>query len=154
MQYSSCTEDVLFTYESLKVASVFTSPFCVWRTYHLFCAALKYCDSGDDVTPRNILCKEVRQQHCTAEWRILEVNNRSDGLIDCHGLGETGHPNCSEQFGLANNNSICLPLCKEFSQHGKKFTHTVVKLNAFVHLVNMLGGILVFIACLWNRSKM
>ena len=151
-QYSSCVEDVIYTYESLKVASELTSSFCIRRTQHLFCAALSYCDDNNEVY--NILCTEVRQEHCTAEWRIMEVNNRSEYLIDCDGFGETGKPNCVEQFDLADGDSVCLPLCKEFSQYDEMFTDANVALHAFVHLVNVLGGIVAFVACIVNRKKM
>ena len=100
------------------------------------------------------MCTEVRQEHCTAEWRIMEVNNRSEYLIDCYGFGETGKPNCVEQFDLADGDSVCLPLCKVFSQHNERFTDAIVTLNAFVHLVNVFGGIIVFVACIVNRKKM
>ena len=103
---------------------------------------------------RGLLCTKVRQEFCTAEWRILEVNNRSEGLIDCQGFGETARPNCTEQFNLADGDSICLPLCKEFSQHGETYTDAVVALHGIVHLVNVIGGIIVFIACILNRAKM
>ena len=138
------------------MASVFTNAFCPNGTYPLFCEAIMLCNTGHDqeVTVRNLLCTQVRQKFCTAEWRILEVNNRSEELIDCQGFGETGLINCTEQFDLADNNSVCLPLCKDFSQHGPSFTGFIVGLNAIVHLVNVIGGIVVIIACIWNRSKM
>ena len=151
---SPCTEDVIYTYESLKVASAFTNVFCARRTYLVFCEALNFCSINNDTAARSILCAEVRQEHCTAEWRIMEVNNRSEYLIDCYGLGETGKPNCVEQFDLAYGDSICLPLCKDFSQHNERFTDAIVALYGFVHLVNVLGGIIVFVACVFNRKKM
>ena len=153
-QDSSCTEDVIYTYQSLKVASEFTNPFCTRKTYLMFCAALTLCSIGNDTDARGLLCTEVRQKHCTAEWRIMEVSNRSEYLIDCNGFGETGKPTCVEQFDLADGDSVCLPLCKEFSQHDKRFTDTIVALYAFVHLVNVLGGIISFVACIVNRKKM
>ena len=152
--YSDCTENVIYTYESLKVASVFTNPFCARGTYPLFCKALELCSTGQDVIARNLLCTQVRQKICTAEWRILEVNNRTEELIDCQGFGETGQPHCARQFDLADNNSVCLPLCKEFSEFGKIFTDFVVGLSAYSGLVNFIGGIIVIIACIFNRTKM
>ena len=157
VQQSPCTEDVIFTFESLRAASVLTNPYCLrvaHTHFNAFCQALSLCSIGNDSHVKVALCQRVRQKVCTAEWRILEFNNRSEELIDCSIFGETGHPNCTEQFDLANNGSVCLPLCEDFSQHGKQFTDALVALNAFVHLVNVLGGIIVFIACVWNRSKM
>ena len=136
------------------MASVFTNTFCVNTTYHLFCAAFPHCRIGQDVVARNILCTIARQKHCAAEWRILEVNNRSEELIDCQGFGKTNPPNCTKQFHLADNNSVCLPLCEEFSQHGPSFTNFLVGLNAITHLMNVVGGIMVIIACILNRTRM
>ena len=135
------------------MASVFTNPFCT-KTYPLFCKALELCAIGQDLTVRGLLCTKVRQEFCTAEWRILEVNNRSEGLINCQAFGETAQPNCTEQFKLADSDSVCLPLCKEFSQHGEGYTDAVVALHGIVHLVNVIGGIIVVIACILNRAKM
>ena len=154
IQDSPCTEDVIYTYESLKVASELTNPYCTTTTYLVFCAALGFCSIGNDTVARSILCTEVRQNYCTAEWRIMEVNNRSEYLIDCYGFVETGKPNCIEQFDLADGDSVCLPLCKEFSAYDEKFTDTIVALHAFVHLINVLGGIISFVACIVNRKKM
>ena len=158
IQQSSCTEDVIYTFESLRAASVLTNPYCLEVAHghlNVFCQALNICNNGIDLFHVKVaLCQGVRQKICTAEWSILEFNNRSEELIDCSMFGETYYPNCTEQFDLANNGSVCLPLCREFSQHGKTLTDAVVALNAFCHLVNILGGIIVFIAFVWNRSKM
>ena len=154
IESSSCTEDVIYTYESLKVASALTNAFCARRTYLVFCAVLNLCSINNVTAARSTLCTEVRQKHCTAEWRILEVNNRSEYLIDCYGFGDTGKPNCVKQFDLADGDSVCLPLCKDFSQHNEKFTDTIVALHAFAHLVNVLGGVVVFGACILHRKKM
>ena len=83
------------------------------------------------------------------------MNNRSEVLIDCpQELGETTQPNCAEQFDLADNGSVCLPLCQEFSQHGERYTDAIVALNGIVNMVNVIGGIIVIIACILNRTKM
>ena len=158
IQQSSCTEDVIFTFESLRTASALTNSYCLEVAHghlNVFCQALNICNNGNGVFHVKVaLCQRVGQKICTAEWRILEFNNRSEELIDCSMFGETDYPNCTEQFDLANNGSVCLPLCKEFSQHGKTLTDAVVALSAFCQVVNVLGGIIVFIACVWNRSKM
>ena len=57
--------------------------------------------------------------HCRRE-RVLELNE-SEELIDCNDYGETVPLNCSDQFGLDNNGSICRPLCKTFSQFSETF---------------------------------
>ena len=133
------------------MASNFTNKFCINATYEMFCQALEHCSSGQDA---ELLCTQVRQNFCTTEWRILEVNNWSEELIDCQGFGETNQPNCTEQFDLADNNSVCLPLCKEFSLFGPSFTNFLVGFTAIAHLMNVVGGIIVIIACIWNKAKM
>ena len=40
-----------------------------------------------------IMCQEVRQQYCTAEWRVLELDE-FEGLIDCADYRR----NCSTQL--------------------------------------------------------
>ena len=136
------------------MASVFTNEFCNRSTYQSFCEALDYCSIGQDADARELLCTQVRQNNCTAEWRILEVNNRSTELIDCQEFGETSRPNCTEQFDLADNDSVCLPLCKEFSRHGEKYTDFIVPFHVVVHIMNAVGGIIVIIASVLNRANM
>ena len=136
------------------MASVFTNKFCATSTYLSFCEALEHCSSGQVADARELLCTQVRQNICTAEWRILEVNNRSEQLIDCQRFGETSQPSCTEQFDLADNNSVCLPLCEEFSRHGKKYTDFLVPFNVVVHMMNVIGGITVIIVSILNRINM
>ena len=105
----NCSDDLLaYTYEALRLVSHY--PFCVNKVEEQF-TKLKNC-GNDPSCVESIMCQEVRQQYCTAEWRVLELNE-SEGLIDCTNYGETAPLNCSNQFGLTNNGSICLPLCSE-----------------------------------------
>lgn len=143
----------MYTYEALGLATQFTFPYCTFNSMDLFCKALDQCDS-DGFYMKELICQQARQEYCAAEWRILEVNNQTENLVDCDEFGETVALNCTEQFDLANGDSVCLPLCKEFSQHGEIFTDAVTALNAFINLVNVFGGITVLIACFWKRKKM
>ena len=78
--------------------------------------------------------------------------NRS--RIDCDEYGETATLNCSDQFGLDENGSICSPLCKDFSQDGKMATDIYIATTAIAHLINIVGGIVVLIAACKNRKNM
>ena len=99
------------------------------------------------------MCQKVRQQYCTAEWRLLELNGTvSEGLIDCE--GETASINCSKQFGLINNGSKCSPLCTKFSQYDDTFTNVYMVLTIFSYIINMAGGVAVFVASYIKRHKM
>ena len=149
---NSCTRDVMNTYTTLRKVSESTFPFCIQETQDLFCDALSKCD--DLILVGEIVCQEIRQTYCTSEWRILEVSNRTEGIFDCDDYGETIQLNCSDQFDLDNGDSVCLPLCKSFSQHGEIATTILVVDIAFAHLINVIGGMIVLIAAIYNRKNM
>ncbi|XP_065890888.1 uncharacterized protein [Dysidea avara] len=149
---NSCARDVMNTYATLRKVSESTFPFCIQETQDLFCDALSKCD--DLALVGEIVCQEIRQKYCTSEWRILEVLNRTDRIFDCDDYGETIQLNCSDQFDLDNNDSVCSPLCKSFSQHGDVVTTILVVDVAFAHLINVIGGVIVLIAAIYNRKNM
>ena len=101
---------------------------------------------------RGLICQEVRQEHCTAEWRRSE-SNRNYSLINCNEYGETSTLNCSDQFGLDDHGSICSPLYKDFSQEGKTATTVSTATYAIAHFINIIGGIIILIAAYKNRKN-
>jgi len=107
---------------------------------------------------RGLMCKEVRQEYCTAEWRRAEMSRshmlNGGSLIDCDEYGETATLDCSDQFGLDENGSICSPLCKDFSKDGERATTVFIATTAIAHLINVFGGIVVLIASFKNRKNM
>ena len=103
---------------------------------------------------KDIVCQQVRQEYCTAEWRMLEVHNQTDGLIDCEEYEETAPLNCSDQFDLANDGSLCLPLCGEFSQYSEAYTTPHVKLLAVFLFIGIVGGIIGIAISFKKREKM
>ena len=107
-------DEILYTYEALRTINLPSSQqYCSERVETLICDALMECSNESYV--KDILCQQVRQEYCTSEWRMLEVHNQTDGLIDCEEYEETVPLNCSDQFDHAYDGSICLPLCGEFS---------------------------------------
>ena len=101
----------------------------------------------------DIMCQQVRQNYCTSQWRSLEFNSTiSEMLIDCN--DDTGTIDCGEQFGLAYNDSICLPLCSEFSQYSDTITAAFFAISIFSHVTNIIGGMAVLIMVLRKRQKM
>ena len=144
---------ILYTYEALRTINLPSSQqYCSERVETLFCDALMECSNESYV--KDIVCQQVRQEYCTAEWRMLEVHNQTDELIDCTDYGETAPLNCDDQFGLANNESICLPLCGGFSQYSKAYTKVHIVLSATSHFTNVIGGLTVIAASFWKRKKM
>ena len=148
-----CMDQILYTYEALRIINLPSSQqYCSERVETLFCDALMECSNESNV--KDIVCQQVRQEYCTAEWRMLEVHNQTDRLIDCEEFGETAPLNCNDQFFLANDGSICLPLCGEFSQFTETYTTVRVVLYALCRFVAISGGIIVVAVSIKRRKKM
>ena len=150
---SDCINQTLCTYEALRTINLPSSQqYCSERVEKFFCDALMECKNESYV--KDIVCRQVRQEYCTAEWRMLEVHNQTDGLIDCKEYEETAPLICSDQFDLANYGSICQPLCAEFSQYSKASTTLRYILFTMSHLMNVIGGVVVFTISFMKRAKM
>ena len=150
---SDCMDQILYTHEVLRTINLPSSQqYCSEIVETLFCDALMECSNESYV--KDIVCQQVRQEYCTAEWRMLEVHNQTDGLIDCEEYGETAPLNCGDQFDLANDASICLPLCGEFSQYSEAYNTPRVVLSAVFLLINVIGGITVITISYRKRKKM
>ena len=150
---SDCLDQILYTYEALRTINLPSSQqYCSERVETLFCDALMECSNESYV--KYIVCQQVRQEYCTAEWRMLEVHNQTDGLIDCEEYEETAPLNCSDQFDLANDGSLCLPLCGEFSQYSEEYTTPHVVLYAVSQFISIIGGITVIAISYKKRKKM
>ena len=146
-------EQILCTYEALRTINLPSSQqYCSERVETLFCDALMECSNESYV--KDIVCQQVRQEYCTTEWRLLEVNNQTDGLIDCEEYDETASINCGDQFGLANNGSVCLLLCEDFSQYSEAYTTPHIVLNATVFFLSVIGGIIVIAISFKKRKTM
>ena len=150
---SDCVDQILYTYEALRTINLPSSQqYCSERVETLFCDALMECSNESYV--KDIVCQQVRQEYCTAEWRMLEVHNQTDGLIDCEEYEETVPLNCGDQFDLANDGSVCLPLCGEFSQYSEAYTTPRIVLYAVCRLISVIGGIIVIVVSVRKRNKM
>ena len=150
---SDCMEQTLCTYEALRTVNLPSSQqYCSERVETLFCDALMECSNESYV--KDIVCQHVRQEYCTAEWRLLEALNQTDGLIDCEEYEETASLNCGDQFGLTDDGFVCLPLCEEFSLYSKDYTGPYLVLYAASAFLNVIGGIIVIAISLKKRKTM
>jgi len=148
---STCVDKLLDLYEALSFMNN-CSTFCVNNaTKDLFCTALRNCNNT--LLVNDIMCQEVRQDYCTLEWRSLELNE-SEKLINCDEYGETAPLNCSEQFGLDKNETICSPLCDKFSQHDEVFTIIYSYVFLILTFISFIGGIIVLIVSIRKWKKM
>ena len=143
----ACVDQILCTYEALRTINLPSSQqYCSEKVETLFCDASMECSNDSYV--KDIVCQQIRQEYCTAEWRMLEVNNQTDGLIVCEEYEETAPLNCSDQFGLADNGSVCLPLCEEFSTTSSFILYTISS------LISITGGLIVIAISFKKRKKM
>ena len=150
---SDCINQTLCTYEALRTINLPSSQqYCSERVEKLFCDALMECSNESYV--KDIVCRQVRQEYCTAEWRMLEVHNQTDGLINCKEYEETAPLICSDQFDLANYGSICQPLCAEFSQYNKAYTTPRQVLFNICLFMIILGGAVIITISFKKRAKM
>ena len=140
--YESMEEEFNYTYEQLK-----QFPFCESQLFSLL------CNCTDDSCVRHVMCQEVRQEYCTSEWRMLELN-KSEKLINCTRYGETASLNCSSQFGLAENGSTCKPLCKKFSPYSDTFTTFFTTWIFIFNAVSVVGGIISVVVSLYKIKKL
>ena len=148
-----CVDQILYTYEALRTINLPSSQqYCSERVETLFCDALMECSNESYV--KDIVCQQVRQEYCTAEWRMLEVHNQTDGLINCEEYEETVPLNCSDQFDATSDGSACLPLCGEFSQFPETYTTPRNILYAICLFINVTGGIIVIAISYRKREKM
>lgn len=142
-----------YTYEALRMASQLTSPFCITKLSETLTQPTTCRQLNNFTYMTDVMCQQVRQNYCTAEWRSLELNSTiSEGLIDCD--EETASVDCGEQFDLAYNDSICLPLCNRFAQYDETYTAVYFVVAIISHLTNMIGGIIVLVIVFIKRQKM
>ena len=147
-----CTaDDLVYTYEALRLVSESTYPFCFDQVKSTISDFLN-C-TNDTTCARSIVCQEIRQEYCTSEWRILELNGSSE-LVDCSVYGETAPLNCSDQFGLAHNGSVCLPVCDTFSQYTEGYTSFLPAWLAVCSALNVIGGIISLVVSVYKIKKL
>ena len=152
-QDSDCVDQILYTYEALRTINLPSSQqYCGERVETLFCDALMECSNESYV--KDIVCQQVRQEYCTAEWRVLEVHNQTDELIYCEEYEETAPLNCGDQFDVTNDGSACLPLCGEFSQFPETYTSPRNIFYAISIFIGVIGGIIVIAISYRKREKM
>ena len=151
VEESNCTRDLTILYNSFGLTGQFEDSFCISRTQHLFCQALNNC--GNQSYVDELVCQDMRQEYCTAEWRILELQG-GIGLTNCVAHGETDRLTCSDQFDVDETGVACLPLCEEFSQNGETTTTAIIVLTGIASVVNTIGGIFVLVVAFYRREKM
>ena len=144
---SDYVDQLLCTYEALEMLNLSSSQaYCSERLEKLFCNASMECN--DEPCVKDLICQQMQRENCT------EIYEETKWLFDCKENGETGMLNCSDQFDLANNGSVCLPLCGEFSQYSETYTTPHIIILATSLFIGIVGGITVIVVSFRKRKKM
>ena len=125
---------------------------------------LKPCDINDfsakAMQPTASECKEIRDDICFSEWKLLELSPYADYLPNCSAYSDSDDsmekrpkPVCNEQFGLFCD-SLCVPLCTEFSQNSDGLTLLQDILFIFAAVSSLIGGAIVIIIAIYRRDSM
>lgn len=145
------------------LSSRLTSSECRNKFLSFLCAQfIAPCNPDDPnaIRPTAEECKEVRDDVCYAEWRLLELSRYAQLLPNCSSLNDSSEsmdirPDlvCNKQFGLFCD-SLCLPLCKEFSQNSEGLTVLQDILFIFAAISSLIGGMIVIIIAIYRRNSM
>ena len=143
-------DQLLCTYKALGMLNFSSSQrYCSERLEKLSCNASMECN--DESCVKDLICQQIHQENCTNELDIYEETKQ---LFDCKENEGTGTLNCSDQFDLAENGSVCLPLCGEFSQYSEAYTTPHLIILATSLFIGIVGGITVIVISFRKRKKM
>ena len=145
----------------LAINTALNNDQCNSSAVPFFCNAT-YSLCGDDTYMMDISveCVQVRDNDCAIEWRVLE-NFLGVPIPDCGSFSEDGNLsftkapplNCSDQFDVFCD-SMCLPVCSEFSQISHDAAVTSNALTILFEVIGLIGGVITLIACVFNRKTM
>ena len=152
---------IINLYSVYNLSSLVNASQCNNDTLSFFCdAALLLCD--DNSSPVNLIeeCKEVRDNKCASEWRIVE-NFFNKSIPDCTSFTKDGvltftsapKLNCSNQFDHFCG-STCAPVCGDYSLLTEDTsTYYIRFVVATCGIIGLIGGVVTLTACYYNRQK-
>ena len=157
--------DTAFRTANDALSSRLTSAECRDKFMSFLCADfLVPCDLNNSnamvTRPTASECKEIRDDICFAEWKLLELSLYAELLPNCSNYDDSNddmdsRPDqvCNDQFKLYCD-SLCLPLCKEFSQNSEGLTLLQDILFIFAAISSLIGGTIVIIIAIYRRDSM
>lgn len=157
--------DGIFRTAADALSSRLTTSECRQQFLSFLCGHfLKPCDAKSPdaiaIQPTASECKRIRDDVCFVEWRLLELSEYANHLPNCSVFNDTDESIderlnivCNNQFGLYCD-SLCLPLCKEFSQNSEGITLLQDILFIFAAISSLLGGTFVIIIAIYRRNSM
>ena len=139
-----------------NVANVLNNHQCTENALSFFCnATYTLCD--DDSYPLvSEECVQVRDNHCAAEWRIVD-NLINSSALDCNVFQNEADSvvpdlKCPDNFEIACN-LLCLPSC-DFTPYSSDNTIAFKVWSFFFLIASFIGGVITLIASFFNRDKM
>lgn len=162
-------KDNIFRIADVTLSTRLTTSECKNKLLSFLCAYYyKPCDLNSTdamaIWPTANECREIRDDLCYAEWKLLELSEyaslNSQLVPNCSTFGGSDptidnrlNVSCNEQFGLFCD-SLCLPLCKKFSQNSDGITLLQDILFIFAAVTSLIGGTIVIIIAIYRRNSM
>ena len=139
------------------LGTLFENNHCVTDALPFFCAAIdSFCVDNTILPSLHEECIQVRDNNCSAEWRIAE-NLFSISVPSCRSFDTTvtfsSAPiqTCPDMFEVFCG-SLCLPSCQRISLLRVDVVYRVW--FTIVYVVNLIGGVITVIASIVYRQKM
>ena len=135
---------------------------CAEDTLSFFCnATLLLCSNNNSSVDLTEECKEVRDNECASEWRIVE-NFYNRPVPDCSSFIEDGNLTFSKAPSLPCPNgfdhfcgSTCLPVCAGDNLYsgGNTVLRSIYIVVAILGVIGVIAGAVTLIACYYYRQK-
>lgn len=163
--FDDCVENSVLTGLNIVYnhAEVLRRSQCMESVQSFYCnVADALCsDNNNDVNASSsnyMQCVEVRDQSCSAEWRI-SMNVFNVSLPDCGMFTDYTNSStipeliCPDHYGTFCD-SLCLPQCSQFSRFDDRFTSALKVCTISFFSFAIMGGVVSLIACFLTRKKM
>lgn len=160
--FGNCTNSILLALSVVYNAAVsFRNNVCIENMLSFSCkVAYELCGDNSSTSSLSEECVQVRDNSCAAEWRIA-INILNVTLPSCSSFSDNADlvsstiPQlmCPEQYGIFCD-SMCLPLCSEFTTFDDRITAASRVWTIFFYTFAIIGGVITLIACFLTRKKM
>ena len=131
---------------------------CTNNPMFYYCTEVNMCNEINNlhIESQNLFlsaaqdCNKLKDGMCEDRW-----NETSSNLSNCstYYIQNESSPVCPDQFGVFCN-TLCLPLCNEFSQNENSVTYAIdslIKLNFFI--ANLISCLVIVVSILMKRKK-
>jgi len=160
IDYQNCESNYaeILGLQTIYALGVLKNASCANDTLLFFCnATLLLCSGNSSSVNLTEECKEVRDNKCISEWRIVEhFYNRS--VPDCTSYAKDANLTfevapklpCPKNSGHFCG-TTCLPVCGEYSLF---LENTVlVAITITFEILGLIGGVITLIICYFKHHK-